>query len=1045
MNNVTTPAFSMDFPSIQRGSRRAFVWRRLRGRRRTSRHTIRTSAFLIIAYGLFIGVCAAQQLPPAPGPVPELRRGPNGQLEVVPPHPEAPHAAPKARAQPVQPKAETARPPAETVQSPAAAAPAPPQLQPQPAPAAHAQPQPAPAPPAQSQPAVVPPAVPATDHATAQPPPAAAPAAPAIKLPEPLAIELPAGVSGLSPLERPLRDLLLRANSNDRRITYDLSHPVGVGPVEVTWTAWDRATAGDRAAATKTATLFVLPSGMTPAGESGSENATAANNATKIARDAAGRVHVVWKTNAKVGVAHVLYRRGSTDGDSFIWETDPVPVEEATEVGYDSYPGLAVSGEVVHVAWQAGGTVHYRRVARRSGGWQWGPERDLGAASRGRDVGPAIDAIGSTIHIATPTGYYAKSTDGGDTWAVEPFPLPPDMTIKTQSIAADRSGNAHIAFSAIVGKVPPGAGGYWELRYVRRTADGLWVDAQNVLAGLPEWAAGPGDHLADWARVLVDDDNNIHLTWHGTAISREYAHDQSYYSVRRATGPGSWDERWQPPVRLMPSDPADRIGFSYAPALAVDDEVAVPVTFYDVGGQGFDAAARIVRQGNVEGSPIRVADWMRMSIDTSNPQAALSARFPTAAPRLFHTPDGRIWLDILETLNPIHDDGAPKLIVYHPIDVTDAVQGRWTPRAIWRRLSSAATAIGGGFSDIANRLLGRRAYSHIFVIIEENHGFQQIIGNPAAPNINRLAADYGLATNFYAEAHTSEPNYVAIIGGDTFGIYDDDGFYCKPGSADRHCSHASRNNYADHTITGRSLIDQLNEQGLTWKGYFEDIPAPGSKAVYSSGSAASSQPDQLYAAKHNGFINFAVVQNDPQLASKIVGFDQLEADLASGKVPNYAHIVPNQCNEMHGLDGRAPNVPSDCRYDNDQGLIARGDKTIGDLVGRIQASPAWSARGNFAIVVTWDENEGPHSTKQAGAVEGCCGSDPASIANNGGGHIATIVITNHGPRRVTDDTPYNHYSLLRTTEDAFGIAQHSNYAGSTERGVRSMKPLFGIP
>ncbi|MFZ0694858.1 MAG: hypothetical protein WAN51_12050, partial [Alphaproteobacteria bacterium] len=313
-------------------------------------------------------------------------------------------------------------------------------------------------------------------------------------------IELPADVTALSPSELPLRDFLRRASSGGRRITYDLSSPVGIGPVEITWTAWDDGTGGDKIAATKTATLFVLPTGMTPAGQSGSENATAGNNAAKIARDAAGRVHMVWKTDAKGITDHVLYRRATTDADgAVIWETDPMTVEDASAVRYDSFPGLAVSGETVHIAWQAGGTVHYRRIAHGSRGWEWGPERDTGAASDGSDVGPAIDAVGSTVHIATPSGYYAISTDRGDTWKIEPIALPPDVTIKTVTVAADRSGNVHVAFSGVVHKAQPGAGGYWELRYVRRTPDGSWVDARNALAGAPEWAVGPGDHLADWS------------------------------------------------------------------------------------------------------------------------------------------------------------------------------------------------------------------------------------------------------------------------------------------------------------------------------------------------------------------------------------------------------------------------------------------------------------------------------------------------------------------------------------------------------------------
>jgi hypothetical protein len=234
-------------------------------------------------------------------------------------------------------------------------------------------------------------------------------------------------------------------------------------------------------------------------------------------------------------------------------------------------------------------------------------------------------------------------------------------------------------------------------------------------------------------------------------------------------------------------------------------------------------------------------------------------------------------------------------------------------------------------------------------------------------------------------------------------------------------------------------MDQLKERGLTWKGYYENLPAPGSKAVYwpDERHPVRGRPTELYAVKHTGFLQFRAVQDDPALATKIVGFDRLNRDLRRGQVPSYAHIVPNQCNEMHGRDGHK--VPSDCRFDNDQGRIARGDKAIGALVAKIQASPIWSAPGNTAIVITWDEDDDP---PQKTGTQGCCGYDPASPANFGGGHIPTIVITNHGPRGVSDDTPYNHYSLLRTTEDAFCIGEHLGHAADTAAGVKSMVKLF---
>src|SRR5579862_2846626 len=64
-------------------------------------------------------------------------------------------------------------------------------------------------------------------------------------------------------------------------------------------------------------------------------------------------------------------------------------------------------------------------------------------------------------------------------------------------------------------------------------------------------------------------------------------------------------------------------------------------------------------------------------------------------------------------------------------------------------------------------------YTHIFVIIEENHTTNEIIGSPAAPFLTRLSKEYGFASNYYGIRHPSEPNYVALVGGDTFGIADD--------------------------------------------------------------------------------------------------------------------------------------------------------------------------------------------------------------------------------------------------------------------------------
>jgi phospholipase C len=324
-------------------------------------------------------------------------------------------------------------------------------------------------------------------------------------------------------------------------------------------------------------------------------------------------------------------------------------------------------------------------------------------------------------------------------------------------------------------------------------------------------------------------------------------------------------------------------------------------------------------------------------------------------------------------------------------------------------------------------------YDHIFVIMEENKDYGQIIGSKDAPTIGSLAKTYGVATQFFAETHPSEPNYVALVGGSTYGIRDDDAFYCHADDTRKFCRNAKKPGYPNHTISGPSLASQLQSAGLTWKNYNESLPEAGSLAVVAADPKASDVPAGLlvYASKHSGFVNFASVQNDPDIRNRLVGFDRLWSDLRSGNVPNFSFIVPNLCNEMHG--SQDDDSPEDCRVENMNKLIWRGDSNVKRIVDAIVASPVWKAPSNSAIVITFDEDD-------HGGKSGCCGTDPNDPSNSGGGHIATVVVTNHGPRGVVDATPYSHYSLLRTIEDAFGIQTHLQHAADPT--VVPMLPLF---
>jgi hypothetical protein len=269
-------------------------------------------------------------------------------------------------------------------------------------------------------------------------------------------------------------------------------------------------------------------------------------------------------------------------------------------------------------------------------------------------------------------------------------------------------------------------------------------------------------------------------------------------------------------------------------------------------------------------------------------------------------------------------------------------------------------------------------YDHVFLLIMENEGYEQIIGNPYAPMINALAQDYGLATNYHGVADPSEPNYVAMLGGDSFGITSDDPYF-----------------FPGQTVSAPNLMSQLEAAGRTWRGYFQSMPYPGYRGYcYPDKCNGIPDADTQYVSKHNGLVNFANLQT-PTGFAKMFPLSQFSTDLANGSLPAFSYIVPNECNDMHGAPPWC--VDSDKTSTVQQSwLIAQGDAFAGALVNQITASTAWQV-GTNAIVITFDEG------------------------NTAASRVATIVVTNHGPRGVIDNTSYSHYSLLASFEQAFGL------------------------
>lgn len=203
---------------------------------------------------------------------------------------------------------------------------------------------------------------------------------------------------------------------------------------------------------------------------------------------------------------------------------------------------------------------------------------------------------------------------------------------------------------------------------------------------------------------------------------------------------------------------------------------------------------------------------------------------------------------------------------------------------------------------------GNKNLDHIVIIVMENTAYGDIVGNQNVPYINNLVKSGSLAKNYQAITHPSLPNYLALIGGSTFGITSD-------------CT--------DCYINSANLVDQLESLHITWKAYMESMPSPcfiGSKGQY--------------AQKHNPFIYFDDIRKNSDRCNNIVPYDELVTDLqTTSTTPNYIFISPNLCHDMH-----------DCG-------VKVGDTWLSNQVPLILQSPAFKNQ-NSLLVLTWDEDNG---------------------------------------------------------------------------------------
>jgi len=339
-----------------------------------------------------------------------------------------------------------------------------------------------------------------------------------------------------------------------------------------------------------------------------------------------------------------------------------------------------------------------------------------------------------------------------------------------------------------------------------------------------------------------------------------------------------------------------------------------------------------------------------------------------------------------------------------------------------RVLAALALALAFTVPQVVHVHAAGPAFSHIYEIMMENTNYDDVIGNTAdAPYINSLAQTYSFAANYYGVTHPSEPNYVASIAGDFFGLHADD---------------------PTKVFSQQNLVDQFESKGLTWATYQQGLPSVGSTVSQNPATGSG-----LYAKKHNPFLLFSDVTSSSTRLQNIKPIESLATDLASGNAPNYAFIVPDQCHDMHGVSppssvsygmpwcGYPPN------FTLNHALIQAGDSAVKGLVTEIMSSKAWTA--DSVIFLTWDENESSgQSAPNRGYASstGCCGSP----VGDGGGRVPAIFITNT-PAHTVSLRPYNHYSLLRTIEDNWGLGCLANTCLPSVQAMTDLIPPAGKP
>ncbi|MDX6664131.1 MAG: phosphatidylinositol-3-phosphatase, partial [Solirubrobacteraceae bacterium] len=231
--------------------------------------------------------------------------------------------------------------------------------------------------------------------------------------------------------------------------------------------------------------------------------------------------------------------------------------------------------------------------------------------------------------------------------------------------------------------------------------------------------------------------------------------------------------------------------------------------------------------------------------------------------------------------------------------------------------AAALAVLGANESAGRTHVMPAGQAGHVAVLVLENRSYGQVIGNPDAPYLNRLARGSALATRYYAISHPSLPNYIALTGGSEFRITSD-------------CA------LCDTSAT--NLVGQLDGAGISWKAYFEGLTSAVRPGAITP----------IYNPHYNPFVYYDSVRHDAEASARVVGFGQLRRDLRTRSLPRFSWIAPGVLHDGHNSS------------------LRQADAYASQLVPKILR--ALGPRG--VLYLTWDEGAASDHSGLAGTSGG---------------------------------------------------------------------------